>query len=72
MRDLRFAWRSLSRNPGFAAAAIASLALGIGANTAIFTLADQMLWRLLPVKDPQRLVMLKWQGSFIGGTSRGG
>ncbi|MBS1872117.1 MAG: ABC transporter permease [Acidobacteria bacterium] len=71
MRNLRFAWRSLTRNPGFAVAAILSLAIGIGANTAIFTLSDQILWRMLPVKEPQRLVMMKWQGTFIGGTSRG-
>ncbi len=69
--NLRFVWRSLARNPVFTAAAIVSIALGIGANVAIFTLADQMLLRMLPVREPQRLVLVTWQGRFIGGTSRG-
>ncbi len=72
MANFRFVWRSLGRNPGFAATAIASLALGIGAGAAIFTLADQMLMRLLPVKDAGRLVLFNRTGPFIGGTSRGG
>jgi len=69
--DIRFAVRSLARNPGFTAAAVISLGLGIGASSAIFTVADQALVRLLPVKDPQRLVEFKWTGDFIGGSSRG-
>ncbi len=69
--DLRFVLRSLRRTPVLIGAAVLSLALGIGANTAIFTLTDQMLLRVLPVKDPQRLVLFDWAGQFIGGTSRG-
>jgi predicted permease len=62
LTDLRYALRQLRRAPGFAASAILSLALGIGANTAIFSLLDQILLRWLPVKDPSRLVLLNWDG----------
>jgi predicted permease len=55
--DLRFAARTLRKHPGFAAVAILTLALGIGANTAIFTLFDAILLRSLPVRDPSRLVL---------------
>src|SRR5581483_8520406 len=64
--DLRLAIRGLRRSPLFAIVATLSLALGIGANTAIFTLMDQILLRKLPVKDPDRLVMLSQQGSHNG------
>jgi predicted permease len=64
--DLRLAMRGLRRSPLFATVAILSLALGIGANTAIFTLIDQILLRKLPVKDPQQLVMLYQQGPHNG------
>jgi predicted permease len=64
--DLRLALRGLRRSPLFAAVAILSLALGIGANTAIFTLIDQILLRKLPVKDPEQLVMLFQRGSHNG------
>ena len=56
--DFRLALRGLRRNPLFATVAIVSLALGIGANTAIFTLLDQLLLRKLPVKAPDELVMI--------------
>jgi predicted permease len=56
MRSVRRAWRHLRRSPAFASAAIASLALGIGANSAIFTLTDALLFRPLPVKDPGALL----------------
>ncbi len=59
MADVRYAWRSLRQAPVFSTVAVLSIALGIGANAAIFTLVDQVLLRLLPVKDPARLVMLK-------------
>src|ERR1700755_1287588 len=64
--DLRLAVRGLFRNPLFATVAILSLALGIGANTAIFTLIDQILLRKLPVKNPNELVMLYQQGAHNG------
>jgi len=65
-QDLRFAFRQLRKSPGFAAVAIITLALGIGANTAIFSLLDQALLRSLPVKDADRLVLLKYDGSNSG------
>ena len=64
--DLRLALRGLRRNPLFASVAILSLALGIGANTAIFTLIDQILLRKLPVAAPEQLVMLYQQGPHNG------
>jgi hypothetical protein len=60
LQDLRHAMRGFAASPGFAAAAVLSLALGIGANTAIFTLIDAVLLKSLPVKDPQELVLLRW------------
>jgi len=65
-RDLKYALRTLGRTPGFTAIAILTLALGIGANTAIFTLLDQILLRLLPVKNPQELVLLTMRGRHYG------
>src|SRR3954453_19635920 len=64
--DLRLAIRGLRRSPLFAIVATLSVALGIGANTAIFTLMDQILLRKLPVKEPDRLVMLYQQGAHNG------
>lgn len=66
LADLRYALRTLKRSPLFATVAILSLALGIGANTAIFTLIDQILLRRLPVRDPEQLVMLYQRGSHNG------
>jgi predicted permease len=66
LSDLRLAIRGLRRSPLFAAVAILSLALGIGANTAIFTLIDQILLRKLPVAAPEQLVMLYQRGSHMG------
>jgi predicted permease len=56
LRDLRFAWRALRRAPAFTLAAVASLAIGVGATTAVFGLADAVLLRPLPVRQPERLV----------------
>jgi predicted permease len=64
--DVRYALRGLRRSPLFATVAVLSLALGIGANTAIFTLLDQVLLRKLPVKEPDRLVMLYQRANNMG------
>jgi predicted permease len=71
LADLRLALRGLRRNPLFATVAILSLALGIGANTAIFTLIDQILLRKLPVTAPDQLVML-YQEGIHNGSNMGG
>ena len=64
--DVRFALRNLKKAPVFSVVAVLSLALGIGANTAIFTLIDQLILRLLPVKNPSELVLLDSQGNHYG------
>lgn len=69
LADLKFALRTLRRSPLFSSIAILSLALGIGANTAIFTLMDQLMLRLLPIRDPDSLVMLYQEGSHMGSNS---
>jgi predicted permease len=64
--DIKFALRTLLRSPLFTAVAVLSLALGIGANTAIFTLLDQLILRLLPVQQPEQLVMIWSTGPHMG------
>src|SRR5712672_1921716 len=66
MNDLRYALRTLLNAPAFTSVVVLTLALGIGANTAIFSLTDQVLLRLLPVKSPERLVVLDGPGAFQG------
>src|SRR5690349_20028213 len=58
LRDLRYGLRQLRRNPLFTTVAVASLALGIGANAAVLSVLDQSLFRMLPVERPQELVLL--------------
>ncbi|HTJ29299.1 MAG TPA: ABC transporter permease, partial [Acidobacteriaceae bacterium] len=69
IQNMRYAMRQLMHAPGFAATVIVTLALGIGANSAIFTIFDQVLLRTLPVQQPKALVRFEWTGSFSGSTS---
>jgi predicted permease len=83
VQDLRYGFRMLIKNPGFTAVAIITLALGIGANTAIFSLIDAVMLRELPVKNPEQLVVLDWitrhglsesisEGNWVGCPDREG
>jgi len=64
---VRYALRQAMSSPVSTTTVILSLALGIGVNTAIFSLADQALLRALPVREPEQLVLLNWHGEFVGG-----
>jgi predicted permease len=65
--DLRFSARSFLRSPSFTATTVLSLALGIGATTAIYSLVDQVILHALPVRQPERLALIDWKGDQVAG-----
>jgi predicted permease len=66
MQDIRHGWRLLRKSPGFAAAAVLSLALGIGANTAVFSVIEALMLRALPVQNPEQLVRFTYPEEDFG------
>ena len=70
-RDLRYAWRGLVRSPLFTIVAVVSIALGIGANTAIFALMNEVVLRMLPVPNPEQLVLFSGARNHYGSNSGG-
>jgi predicted permease len=73
-QDLRYGLRLLARTPAFSTVAVLSLALGIGASTAIFSVANEVLFKTLPVRNPEQLVLLRWSSGpkLMGGGFRPG
>src|ERR1700692_466407 len=68
LRDLRYGLRQLRRSPGFTFTAVLTLALGMGVNTSIFTVFNQVLLRTMPVRAPSELVLLKEHSHYETGT----
>src|SRR5690348_139855 len=69
LQDLRYSLRTLRKSPVFVTVAVLSLSLGIGANTAIFSLVNQLILQPLPVNHPEQLVMLAGRGKHYGGNN---
>lgn len=69
LQDVRYAFRQLCKSPAFTVTVVVTLALGLGANAAVFTLFDRVLLRMLPVERPRELVRFEWTGGFSGSAS---